>query len=953
VTESKTIIGQTISHYRVVEKLGVGGMGVVYKAEDPRLHRSVALKFLPDELIHDHGALERFRREAQAASALNHPNICTIYDIGEQDGKAFIAIEYLDGRTLKERMGGKAVPLEELLGLGIQIADGLDAAHTKGIVHRDVKPTNIFVTGREHIKILDFGLAKLVSNRDADATLSLDATESADGDQLTMPGTPIGTVAYMSPEQVRGEELDARTDLFSFGVVLYEMATGTRPFAGDTSAVVTEAILNRTPTPLRRLIPHASNALQRIITKALEKDRGLRYQKAADVLADLQGLKRATESGRQPGVSLSYRLSALRSRRTAVVGTVVLLVSAVSFWLFLPRHAHALKPTDTIVLADFANSTGDAVFDDTLKQGLATDLQQSPFLNILPDQKVRETLKLMDMPSDGHLTAAVAQELCQRTASRAVIAGSIASLGSAYVVAVNALDCQTGESLTRQKSQAAKKEDVMNALDQAATTLRENVGESLSSVRKYDTPLDQATTPSLEALKAFSLAHRASLAKGSAAAIPFYQRAIELDPNFAFAYSDLGVNYENLGEYRLANQNLQKAYDLSGQVSECEKYAIFSSYYSFATGELQKANQSYELWLQAYPRNDSAHNNLGVNYSALGQYDKALSEYVESSRLNSDSGIDYANLATTYTRLNRLDEAKATYQLALSHKLEHPNLHFNQYGVAFLEGDVEEMQRQVDWTTGKPGSEDSFLSYESDTEAFAGHLGKARELSRRAEDSARNAGENETAAEWEMNAALREAEFGDAAQARSATTAALALASTRAVQILAALVLARAGDSDRAQKMVDELQKQYPLNTKLNAYFIPTIRAAIEINRKNPAKAIEVLELALPYELGDADPDPVDGATMYPAYVRGQAYLLLHQGNEAAAEFQKFLKHRGVVVNCPLGALARLGLARSYALQGDTAKARAAYQDFLSLWRDATPGIPILIAAKTEYAKLH
>jgi serine/threonine protein kinase/tetratricopeptide (TPR) repeat protein len=947
-----SLLDKTFSHYHILKQLGAGGMGVVYKAEDTRLHRPVALKFLPGELGEDHATLERFRREAQAASALNHPNICTVYDIGEQDAKAFIAMEYLDGTTLKDRIGGKPLLLEEVLGLGIQIADGLDAANTKGIVHRDIKPANIFVTERQHIKILDFGLAKLVSKRDVDATLSFDATEGGGADQLTMPGTPIGTVAYMSPEQVRGEELDARTDLFSFGVVLYEMATGTRPFSGDTSAVITEAILNRTPTPLRRLIPHASKALQRIITKALEKDRKLRYQQAADILADLQGVKTATESGRRPSVSVGNWFSALRSRRLAIVGSLVFVAVLVGLWLFLPRHAHALRSTDTVVLADFANSTGDAIFDDTLKQGLATDLQQSPFLNILPDQKVRATLKLMGRSADERLTEEVAQELCQRTASRAVIAGSIASLGSEYVVGLNAVDCQTGEFLARQQVQAVKKEDVLNALDQAATKLREDVGESLSSVQKYETPLIQATTPSLEALKAYTLGFRAERTTGGAAAIPLYQRAIELDPNFAVPYEALGHNYRALAEFELANENFQQAYDLSGRVSENEKYGISAAYYSFVTGELQKADQTYELWAQDYPRSYAPHNNLGVNLVALGQYDKALDEFLEASRLSPDNAIPYANLVGTYCQLNRLGEAKAAYQLAISRKLDRASLHSNRYGVAFLEGDVQETERQAAWAMGKPGVEDRFLSAQSDTEAFSGRLGKARELSRHAVDSARQAGEKETPAEWELNAALREAEFGNTSQARSATAAARALASTRTVQILAALALARAGDSDRAQKMADELQKQNPLNTVINGYFLATIRATIEVNRKSPAKAIEILQVAGPYEFGSPDPDPVLSATLYPIYVRGLAYLQLHQGNEAAAEFQKFLDHPGVVVNCPLGALAHLGLARSYALQGDAAKARATYHDFLTLWKDADPDIPILIAAKAEYAKL-
>jgi eukaryotic-like serine/threonine-protein kinase len=989
------LVGREVGPYKIQSLLAVGGMGEVYLAQDPRLDRAVALKILPAELASDPDRIRRFIREAKAASGLKHPNVATIYEIGKSDEFHFIAMEYVEGQTLAHKISGRPLPITQIVDIGIQVADALDEAHRKGITHRDIKPANLMLTSREQVKILDFGLAK-VTQPEGQALGSDISTVVK-----TETGVVMGTVQYMSPEQVLGKEVDHRTDIFSLGVVLYEMATGRLPFSGTNSSETMDRILHAQPEAIARFNYNVPDELQRIVRKALSKDREGRYQGTRDLLIDLRELKheyefeakldRSSEPGVRVGATTPERaegrghaeaetesveavytgdalttptipstralIGEIKRHKLGVSLTFAAIVIAAVASYFYFHTAPKLTDKDTIVLADFDNKTGDPVFDDTLRQGLFVELQQSPFLGLISDRQVQQTLALMGQPKEAQLTPDIAQQICERTASAAVLEGSIASVGSQYILGLRATNCNTGTILDQQQAVAARREDVLNSLSQIARTFRTRVGESLATVEQHSTPLAHATTPSLEALKAYSTGMKVNLSAGSAAAIPFYRRAVEIDPKFAMAYANLGLSYSSVGESVLSAESTTKAWQLRDRVSDREKFFIDFSYDRQVTGNLEKAYQTLELWLQTHPRGGfpTPRGLLGgLSTHGTGRYERVIEVSQEGIAADPGTIFGYSNLASSYFFLGRFEEAESVLQRASERGLKDRPLLLIGYNIAVLKSDTDQMDRIVALAKGIRGAEHPVANVEALALARSGRLTLARQSSSRAIDLARQAGEREVAVSYQAARAVWEAVCGNAAEGRRNATAALAVSNARDVQYAAGLALALSGDTSRSQPLADDLEKRFPEDTFARFTYVPVLRALSALERGQPTDSVELLQIALHYELA------VNGLNfgrsylggLHSGYVRGEALLAAHRYGEAAAEFQKILDHRGIVGVDPIGALAHLQLGRVFVLSGDTTKAKAAYQAFLALWKDADPDVPILKQAKAEYAKL-
>jgi eukaryotic-like serine/threonine-protein kinase len=990
--ESQSFSGEVIGDYQLTRELGRGGMGTVYLAYDTRLDRPAALKLLPSRLINNPERVYRLQREARSASALNHPNIITIYDFGNENGRDYIASEFVEGRTLRDCVGDPGLTLKQILDVAIQVASALEAAHMEGIVHRDIKPENIMLRPDGYAKVLDFGLAKL-TEPDSGGNEAKTETSGIRPDFETRAGILMGTVKYMSPEQVRGQKVDARSDLFSLGVVLYELITGHQPFGGETRHHTMVAITDSEPSPIAKNLQGTVPDLQRIVSRLLAKDREQRYQTARELRTDLETLQaelaatahiervgaeraKAIHSGQKMTAPIPDLVSTDEASRDSAAGVVlvptylkphnltagiaiVILLTAAGYFFFgrgFTSSQPALTDRDTILLADFVNTTGDADFDGPLKQGLIVQLAQSPYLNIFPEERARETLGMMERAHDEKITREVGREICQRRGIKVMLVGTIASLGRNYVITLEAVNSQSGEAIAHQQTEAEGKEQVLRALGRAATSMREKLGESLASIRKFDAPIEQATTASLEAFKDYTVGVEFWRKGQYAQSVPALKRAIERDGEFALAHAQLGTSYRDLRNLSLGNKYLERAYQLRNRVSERERLEISASYFRHITGELDKRIEITALLTQTYPQDPNGYHLHGNSLMIAGEYEQAAEAYRAALRLNADFALSRANLALALIGLNRFDEAREVIEHGQSRGLDSSGFHNRLYLIAFLKGDTQAMHRQVQWFAGR-ADEYQIREILGRSFAFAGRRREASESFAQAAELAGGRGLLAERARILANEANLNAIFGLTQLARKQAMFVLTLLekdSIAAEELLPSLIqqvdsqplvwtLALCGDAHRAQSLSDGLARKLPGDTMQNTVWLPLVNATLELTRGSaagPDKAIQLLQPARQYEAA---------LSFRPTWVRGQAYLQAKNGALAAAEFQKIIDHRGWDVLSPFWPLGHLGLARAATLQGDLEKGRKAYEDFFQLWKEADDDLPLLIEAKKAY----
>jgi eukaryotic-like serine/threonine-protein kinase len=939
--QSSSLIGKKVSHYRVLDVIGGGGMGMVFKAEDLKLGRLVALKFLPEEFAGDAVALKRFEREAQTASALNHPNICTIYEIEEHEGQPFIVMELLQGANLRDHLSAseqEPLPLPELLRISSQICDGLQAAHEKGIVHRDIKPANIFLCKSGTAKILDFGLAKLAGSdvaleRAEAASTAVPKTSSIENltNALTRTGTTAGTARYMSPEQVRHEELDSRSDLFSFGLVVYEMACGQRAFTGQTLVDVYEAILHQPPAPARARNPVLPRSLELVLAKALENDRNRRYQSATALKDDLARITRQVRPAR-------------RWTRRVLAAAALLAVGALSGWRYeVNRHRITLAPTDTIVLADVDNRTGDPVFDDALNTALRDEMEQTPYLNVLGLDKASATMGQLKLAPNTKITPEIAQQICGKTNSRMVISDSIADAGNRYHLEMRALDCGSGATLAEERTDISARNQVVHDLGATAVGLRRKLGEPAESLARFNQRLEKATSASLEALQAGAEGNKLFLAGNAEGALKLYQQAVELDPTLALMHGRMGAAYLFLGKTELSGASYTRAYQLRDRLTERDWLNTEIDYYGRVNGDWEKEYSSVLRFLEIFPRDVLGHANLRAAFVYLGQPDRAADEAAEVARLR-PSSYYFGSAIQSIRFASRFSEAKSWLAKADALKLDNSLIRRERLIVAFATGDRENVEKIL--KEEERGSyREAFLREHSLIEIQQGHFHSAERLRLQAWGRTPKAGNADW---WVILSALEDAEVGKDAQARRYESDAAGSPLDRQGKIALAFALARSGRTAEAGRLADQVSAERPDDTLVQHYFVPTIRAAIKLRQHDPAAAIDLLRGTAKYDLAFTGLFDY----LYPAYLRGLAYVELGDGQSAAHQFQKLIDNPGFSVRHVIGPLARLQLGRAQKMMGDNASARKSYEEFLSIWKDADPELPIYRQAKTEYTRL-